>query len=85
VPTVNELRVRRLKTFRQLKREVRGLESATQDLKRLVEKVLDRRLNIPEEKDIVEAAGLAEGCANNTKDVVDQITRMENLMRIGQL
>lgn len=49
--TINQLRVERLAYFRELKRALRPIDSAVEKAQRHVDRVLDRKRNVPETQD----------------------------------
>lgn len=49
--TINQLRRERLAFFAELKRALRDVDSAIESNERLINRVLGRRLNVPEQTD----------------------------------
>lgn len=56
--TINQLRQERLAFFRELKRLYRAVDTAQEAVERQIQGVLDRRRNVPEDKDFLETIQL---------------------------
>jgi hypothetical protein len=71
--TINEVRRERHQALRTLKRYARGVDTGVEALQRLLERVLSRKLKIPESKDLVELEAIATAIDRRVMELLKAI------------
>lgn len=62
--TINQLRIERFAIFRELKRTLRDVDTATQAAERRIERVLSRKRDVPDQGDLLEVMNLVAAIAD---------------------
>ena len=74
--TINQLRQERLAFFREIKRATRPVDSAVEQMQRYVQRILDRRRDVPEETEFQELARLLQ-------QIVELLVLLEKVLEAG--
>ena len=75
--TINQLRIERRAYFQELKRSARSVDSGVEKLQRLVDRVLDRRRDVPESLDW-------EKAVQELNNLLDLLVALEKIVESGR-
>jgi hypothetical protein len=77
--TINQLKRERVQIFRNVKRELRSLDTILEKLQRFVSGVLNRRTKIPEAEDLVDILETATQLYNSTAKAIQYIETIQSV------